>query len=537
MKKALLVSMTIICFGMSACASGSEGADVISCNIGFEEEFDSSAGVESVLENAGGNIESVEESQQTGNSQDESVMANSEPEETKIVWKDEKAELSIDCLYRISEDETIMIAYQEAGYVEMNGLSILNPPQYQYLTIVAEQNVIQLDGNHIEPMAAYLVKQDGAQFLLLATNEAYDFEERLWLFQLEDGKVTQCGEPIDARLISFESVDAIEAQEVVNVATTMSWEEYSSTPSDFVYQRQFYQISNGELKTVPQTAEEKAIETDLHTYIATRFRNDETGELIRWEIKVYNGDALLQTIRYGHDTNVTSVPDWDELIWEEDVNFDGVIDIMILQGYYGTQGSKSYRCYYLREKWPIYWEELTFMDIPNPKVDTERQWICGQNRESESSYMDIFYQYDGKDFKLVQKDFYVWNETGNQYLQVYSLDASVKVYTKTDYALVGTYKSTSSREYSFSIYTSGDGIGECVDIGNISFRLASETEAWEKPEVLYKINEGEYCVFDYDASAAYYLFAQLQNDVWTIQIKDRDGNVLDTLTQTSHYEY
>ena len=44
-------------------------------------------------------------------------------------------------------------------------------------------------------------------------------------------------------------------------------------------------------------------------------------------------------------------------------------------------------------------------------------------------------------------------------------------------------------------------------------------------------------VFDDKEMKPYYLFAELQNDTWTIQIRDKDGNVLDTLTQTWHYEY
>ncbi len=55
--------------------------------------------------------------------------------------------------------------------------------------------------------------------------------------------------------------------------------------------------------------------------------------------------------------------------------------------------------------------------------------------------------------------------------------------------------------------------------------------------LLYKISEGQYFVFDDKEMKPYYLFAELQNDTWTIQIRDKDGNVLDTLTQTWHYEY
>jgi len=103
--------------------------------------------------------------------------------------------------------------------------------------------------------------------------------------------------------------------------------------------------------------------------------------------------------------------------------------------------------------------------------------------------------------------------------------------------LVGTYEGTSGREYSISIYTSMDGVGECRDIGNIADITSADEDALRNQGLLYKISKGQYCVFDYDTLTAYYLYAQVQNGVWTIEIKDRDGNVLDTLTQTEHYEY
>ena len=279
-------------------------------------------------------------------------------------------------------------------------------------------------------------------------------------------------------------------------------------------------------------AETEEIITDLHTYKATLFRNEETQEVVSWEVEVYNGDTLLQTISYEHDDNVACIPELDQLIWEEDVNFDGTKDILIWQGHYGVHGDLGYRCYLANGDSGLYEWCPAFQEIPNPKVDREQKLICGWNR-SGGTYDDTFYRYDGNTFVLTRRDMYAWDDASGEYLLLCSLDASVVIYTETDYALVGTYEGTSGLEYSFSIYTSGDGIGECVDIGNIA---SSDAEA-RKYGHLYKISETQYCaVADY-GSTAYYLFADVQNDVWTIEIKDRDGNVLDTLTQTEHYEY
>ncbi len=263
-----------------------------------------------------------------------------------------------------------------------------------------------------ETTRAYLLQKEGIIYLLMATESGLDFGEKIWLFRWEYGRAVEFNGFVNAALVGIKSDGSIEAQEIVDVSASMSWEEYASTSTDFVFQRQFYKISDGELKAVPQTAEERVIETDLHTYVARCFRNDETKELIRWEVEVYNGDALLQTIRYGHDN---AHPSWDELIWEEDVNFDGAKDILILQGYYGSHGDKVYRCYCYNEQWSIYWEESTFKEIPNPEVDAGRQLILGSSRGGATSYTDVFYQYDGRDFVLIQTDRYEWDEEKDSY--------------------------------------------------------------------------------------------------------------------------
>lgn len=278
--------------------------------------------------------------------------------------------------------------------------------------------------------------------------------------------------------------------------------------------------------------ETEEIKTDLHTYKATLFRNEDTQEVVGWEVEVYNGDTLMQTIYYDHDEFVACIPDLDQLIWEEDVNFDGTKDILIWQGHYGTHGDLGYRCYLANADSGLYEWCPAFQEIPNPKVDKEQQLICGWNR-SGGTYDDTFYRYNGNTFVLTRRDMYAWDDASEEYLLTCSLDASVEIYTETDYALVGTYEGTSGQEYSLSIYTSGDGVGECVDIGNIAL---SDAESWENG-YLYKISEKQYYVPDYFNSTAYYLFAQLQDDVWVIEIRDREGNVLDTLTQTEHYEY
>lgn len=542
MRKAMLFVVMVWCFGVMACTPNEQDLD----NEYAEEVFDSSAGVETVIgsedwkEDVGNaEDENGQPDSETEGVDEESPSLNIEYEEGELDWKGGETELQADYLYHISEEDTLVIDFKHAGTEWENDILVLNPPQNQIITIKARENEIQLDGNYITLNKAYLIQADTGLFLLLETDEDSDMDEKLWLFALEDGKVTQCGEPIHAMLDDalVWNYNKIQCLEIVNIAERMTEAECACSKGDYIYQRRDYKIQNGKLTAVNLLTETEEIKTDLHTYQVTLFRNGETQYVVCWEVKIYKGNTLLQTIYYDHDEYVSCIPDLDKVIWEEDVNFDGVKDILVWQGHYGTHGDLGYRCYLANNDTGLYEWCPAFQEIPNPKVDSEKKLICGSSRGGATTYHDTFYRYDGNTFVLTQKDMYIWDDASEQYLQAYSLDASVAVYTNQDYALVGIYEGASGLEYSFNVYTSGDGIGECTDIGNIAVIPSDESEQFGNKGLLYKISEGQYYVDSITAPRAYYLFAELQNDVWMIEIRDRDGNVLDVLTQTEHYEY
>lgn len=537
MKKILFVTMMIMCAGLTACESAGSAVVNTQVRIGYEFCVDA----ENRLGDMGENFytELVEKEKEEAEAESVAKDLIESFEEEPIEWNGERAEVTTERLYRISQSNAFVIDFEPAGSEWINGLAITNPPQYQKIIIRAKENEIELSGDYIEPTEAFLLQTAEGYFLLLETDEGWDTDEQLWLFQMKDGHVVQCGEPMQAKLDDDEAwrwrADHIKCSEIVNITDRMTEREYASSAIDFIYQRKYYKIANGQLTAVEELAETEIIETDLHTYKATMYRNAETERIIRWEVEIYNGDELFQTIYYDHDENVGCIPDLYKLIWEEDVNFDGTKDILVWQGHYGTHGDLAYRCYLANGYGGLYEFCPEFQEIPNPKVDKEQKLICGWNR-SGGTYDDTFYRYDGNTFVLTRRDMYVWDDASEKHLLVCSLDADVVVYTETDYALVGTYEGTSGREYSISIYTSMDGVGECRDIGNIADITSADEDAVRNQGLLYKISKGQYCVFDYFSSTVCYLYAQVQNGVWTIEIKDRDGNVLDTLTQTEHYE-
>lgn len=537
MRTIILSVVTIMCVGLMACVGNETASDAEYAG----EVWDSSASVETVIGN-GGKIADVGitdgESEVSDNSMEVSEKETTEYEELPLDWKGDEAELKQDCLYYISEEDTLVIDFKYAGTEWDNDSLVPNPPQDQIITVKASANEIQLVGNYITLNKAYLVQADTGLYLLMETDEDSDMDEKLWLFVLEDGKVTQCGDSINAKLDDalVWNYNDIQCLEIVDIAERMTEAEHAAGKTDDMYQRRDYKIEDGKLTAIHLLKETEEIKTNLHTYKATLFRNEETQEVVRWEVEVYNGDALMQTIYYDHDEYVSCIPDMKKLIWEEDVNFDGTKDILVWQGHYGTHGDLGYRCYLANEENVLYdWCE-SFQEISNPKVDGENKLIQGSYRGG-GVYTDTFYRYDGESFVLERREMYVWDDANEEFLLLCSLDASVVIYTQTDYALVGTYESTSGLRYGFSVYTSGDGMGECVDIGNIASYVTEDPyEQATNTGWLYKINDGQYFVLDYDTLTGYYLFAKQQNDVWTIEIRDRTGKVLDTLTQTEHYE-
>ena len=328
MKKLMLFVMMILCMCFVACNEKEVLPDD-----GSTEEFDSSAGVEEIL-NSGGEYSDTEESDtQTDDSSDsaEKISISEAFEESSLEWKGDKAAVSADYLYRMDGDDAFVIDFKWAGNEWGENELIPNPPQDQTITIRTGNNELQLVGNYIIVSEAYLLQTDEGYFLLLETDEDGDLDEKLWLFRFEDGKVIQCGDAIDAKLDNVLVWDAkkIQCLEITDLSGQMTEKELTSGVEDTIYQRKDYKIQDDKLTAMNLLKETEEIKTDLHTYKATLFRNEEIQYVVRWEVEIYNGDTLLQTIYYNHDEYVSCLPSGDALIWEEDVNYDGVKDVIL----------------------------------------------------------------------------------------------------------------------------------------------------------------------------------------------------------------
>lgn len=87
--------------------------------------------------------------------------------------------------------------------------------------------------------------------------------------------------------------------------------------------------------------------------------------------------------------------DFKQIVVEEDVNFDGKNDILILDGHYGNQGFVTYTCYLQTESG----FEIcpSFSKIVNPSVNSEDEVILSFERIWAASHgWEMYYYIDGE---------------------------------------------------------------------------------------------------------------------------------------------
>ena len=83
-----------------------------------------------------------------------------------------------------------------------------------------------------------------------------------------------------------------------------------------------------------------------------------------------------------------------------DVDFDGRMDILVLQGHFGNQYMARWTALLQREDG--FEESPSFSEIPNPAVDPERRCVYGQWRNWAASHSWGVYEYRDGAFELVR---------------------------------------------------------------------------------------------------------------------------------------
>ncbi|MBQ2802511.1 MAG: hypothetical protein IJF07_01275, partial [Lachnospiraceae bacterium] len=109
---------------------------------------------------------------------------------------------------------------------EKESLSFVYYPDSDYtITIQAGEEELTLEGFDFEAPYGYILRETpDIVYLLLETDECMDLDERIWLFKIENGVLTQCGETMHGKLIYVDSTASIVLEELVY--SPSSFEEY-----------------------------------------------------------------------------------------------------------------------------------------------------------------------------------------------------------------------------------------------------------------------------------------------------------------------
>lgn len=129
----------------------------------------------------------------------------------------------------------------------------------------------------------------------------------------------------------------------------------------------------------------------------TTFGRDESGDYID-SIHVEGwARGQLTDFSYGHRLWVAQLPSKEDWLKEEDINFDGIPDLMIFRGYvgYGGQGGDVFEAYVWDAEQRAFVYVEKFNSLPDPTFNAEEKIIKVDYRESLADVIHGIYTVRG----------------------------------------------------------------------------------------------------------------------------------------------
>ena len=124
------------------------------------------------------------------------------------------------------------------------------------------------------------------------------------------------------------------------------------------------------------------------------------GQVITILVEGKNSNSQpLQKISYtvGNSESGNCQPDFENIFYSVDVNFDSKKDILLLDGYFGNQGAAYYDCFLWDNKTNSFIKNDSFYEIPNVSIDQNSCTVLGCWRNWAASHSYAMYKYmDGK---------------------------------------------------------------------------------------------------------------------------------------------
>ena len=140
----------------------------------------------------------------------------------------------------------------------------------------------------------------------------------------------------------------------------------------------------------------------------------EVGTALDWKIVVTDAEGRTQTIRHSVDEATIYIPDEYGVLFEDDVNFDGVMDLVLYKGTFGAQGVSYYVAYLADDGRFV--NCGGFDEIPDPYPDPESGLVYGHIRDSAASYYELSYRIQNRTAVPVSMNRFVYSEEAGDYV-------------------------------------------------------------------------------------------------------------------------
>ena len=142
---------------------------------------------------------------------------------------------------------------------------------------------------------------------------------------------------------------------------------------------------------------------------------DQDGQITSWEISI--GSGIDQIITAEIDLGSIYYPEsGEEMFYEDDVNFDGLSDLIIYRSTMGAQGAQYCDCYVNAGDRFIRCEG--FEEIPNPVPYKESHIVYGHIRDGAEQYYEMTYEISDFKAELTGETLFVYDEEKEDYLPV-----------------------------------------------------------------------------------------------------------------------
>ena len=134
-----------------------------------------------------------------------------------------------------------------------------------------------------------------------------------------------------------------------------------------------------------------------------------------WNVTVEGDDGVKGEFRTEVYEDSIYFPSAADVVWEEDVNGDGLMDLVVFRGAVGAHGTMYQDCYLREGKGFVRLEG--YPEIPDPYADPETGRIYGTERDAADACAEVIYEIRGHAVELVEEHYYVWDEAAGNYIE------------------------------------------------------------------------------------------------------------------------